>query len=838
MTTITHNPPTAEEVSTASGEASHTQPEKLQVGPIDSHESYRPESVRNVSDDVDERTVLDERAILEHKPVQDLSVNGSSLVNQSVHVLDEKSLAGMVAKTDNTATADHDQNTSHAGHKNSVAKSEDSSEQDCLKPTQSVASTSEQACLKPTQSVASTTDQTVLTMNVDDQIDAVGQAAGNDTVTVNEEDTATLRRIFGPQTTTDILSLYRALAKHPERKAREFRPVVTGVIEDRQIRTEAHQAVRRIFTSKLDTVTSEDSRNINTIKIVPTPPMGNGRGAWTGDSAARNRSNGTSTSAPRGRSAMLGWADLGGEYLHFTLYNENKDTMESVGYLARQLKVGAKSFQFSGTKDRRAVTVQRVSCYRIHADQLFGMGKRLRSASIGDFEYKKQGLELGELAGNEFIITLRDCRFPGDGYIIDEQRLKLAVTVVRERVDVFKSDGFLNYFGLQRFGSFHATTDSIGTKLLQGNVKGAVEDILDFSPECLAAAKGEMTDTLLSRDDVARAEGINIWNTTQDSYKALDKIPRKFSAETSIIRFLGQKNQRTLTKLNDYQGAMMMLPRNLRLMYAHAYQSLVWNVVAGKRWEFYGNSVVEGDLVIVHEHQDKVASRTEEAIVDELGEAIVRPATGDRAADTEDAYTRARALTKEEVEGGQYSITDVVLPLPGFDVIYPPNAVKECYETFMASERGGGLDPHDMRRGWKDMSLSGGYRKLIGRPGPDMSFEVKSYTEDNEQLVETDLERLQKQKENKTSGKQPVVVQEPAIEVNRTCVESEPRSADEIPDTTGENAQAVPAQSPTSKLAVILKIQLGPSQYATMALRELMGASGTKTYKPDYGGGR
>lgn len=796
MTTITHNPPTAEESFTESVEDSHTQPQKPQVGPIDSAVNHYPGPILTAPDILSESTRSHESAASGIKSVPHLE--GSDM-----------------------AAADHHRNTNHAGHENSISNSDASSEQERSKAT---------------NTAASITGQTIAIMNADEEVDDVERASGNITVAVDEKDVDTLQRIFGSQITTEILSLYRAVIQKAEKKAREFRPVVTGAIEDRQVRTEAHQAIRRIFQSRLDTATSESGSTINSIKIQPTPSVVSGRGGSAGESATRNRSIVTSNSAPRGRSAMLGWTALGGEYLHFTLYKENKDTMESVGFLARQLKVAPKSFQFSGTKDRRAVTVQRVSCYRIHADQLFDMGKRLRSASVGDFVYQKEGLELGDLAGNEFVITLRDCRFPGEDNVTDEQRLKLAATVVGERVNVFKHDGFLNYFGLQRFGSFHATTDSIGTKLLQGNVKGAIEDILEFSPECLAAAKGDMTDRLLSRDDVARAEGIDIWNTTQNSHKALDKIPRKFSAETSIIRFLGLRQQGTLAKLKDYQGAMMMLPRNLRLMYVHAYQSLVWNVVAGRRWEMYGNIVVEGDLVIVHEHKDKVALQIDEADVDETGEAIVRPAAGDRAADTEDAYTRARALTKEEVESGQYNITDVVLPLPGFDVIYPPNAVKECYETFMASERGGGLDPHNMRRAWKDMSLSGGYRKLIGRPGPDIGYEIRSYTDDNEQLVETDLERLQEQ--NRSSGTNPVLTEEAVTEVDRICGDSEPISGEEIPDTTGESAEAFSAQSLPPKIAVVLKMQLAPSQYATMALRELLGASGIKTYKPDYGGGR
>lgn len=532
----------------------------------------------------------------------------------------------------------------------------------------------------------------------------------------------------------------------------------------------------------------------------------------------------------------LGWDELGGEYLHFTLYKENKDTMESVYFLASQLKVGIKDFQFGGTKDRRGVTVQRVSAYRVHAEQMAAVGKRMYGSKVGDYEYCPQGLELGELGGNEFLITLRDCHFPGEDGLSLKEREELASKVITESMESFRKGGFINYYGLQRFGSFAASTDEIGTKLLKGDLKGAIDDILSYSPAALAAAQAandktgptdndtnstSTTTPLISSDDRSRALAIHTWQTTQNSNAALALLPRKFSAESAIIRHLGYRDRRSknpLSSLHDYQGALQCIPRNLRLMYVHAYQSLVWNVVAGQRWERFGGKLVEGDLVLVEDIERKTkTSAPDQPLVDEAGEPIIIPTGENSSLSTAgSSYQRARALTAAEASSGTFDVFDVVLPLPGYDVEYPPNAIGDVYKEFMKSERGGGLDPLDMRRNWKDLSLSGGYRKMLGRcPSEALRAEVRVYRGE-EQLVETDRERLEKKgrKEGAESGANGAQAVEGA--------------------TFGRDAQVEGEE----KIAVVLLMRLKPSQYATMALRELMKQGGVQTYKPDYGGGR
>ncbi len=68
---------------------------------------------------------------------------------------------------------------------------------------------------------------------------------------------------------------------------------------------------------------------------------------------------------------------LGGEYLHLTLYKENKDTMDAINTIARLMKIKASNFAFAGTKDRRAATVQRISIQRQRAQNVIWLNNKL-----------------------------------------------------------------------------------------------------------------------------------------------------------------------------------------------------------------------------------------------------------------------------------------------------------------------------------------------------------------------------------------------------------------------------------------------------------------------------
>ena len=68
---------------------------------------------------------------------------------------------------------------------------------------------------------------------------------------------------------------------------------------------------------------------------------------------------------------------------------------------------------------------------------------------------------------------------------------------------------------------------------------------------------------------------------------------------------------------------------------------------------------------------------------------------------------KVKALTEEDIVNGTYTITDIVLPLPGYDVTYPSNSVNNWYSEMLSND---GLDKDNMHHQIKEYSLSGAYR--------------------------------------------------------------------------------------------------------------------------------
>ncbi|TPX58945.1 hypothetical protein PhCBS80983_g02756 [Powellomyces hirtus] len=510
---------------------------------------------------------------------------------------------------------------------------------------------------------------------------------------------------------------------------------LTANIPTKETRTKIHMCVKQHFGSLIDTQGAEGG------DLVFRAKTNEKRGARNKNDKKEKggKGKGAKNSEWRRYKTKDEWDAAGGQYTEFTLYKENVDTMNAISKIASLLRLRNKAFSYAGSKDKRAVTTQKVAISRIPPSRLAAMNKGLRGMSLGDFRMRKEQITLGELKGNHFKIALRDVECE-------------SVESVEVALQSLRDYGFINYFGMQRFGTRSLPTYAVGIAYLNGEFEKAVNYIME-------PKDGD-------RQDVQEAR--LLWMTQKDAAGALKGLPKHCLAERSVLGYFKSKDRHS-----DFLGALEAIPRNLRTMYLHSYQSLVWNHMASERLRLYGRKPVVGDLV------DVTPSDTNNTTADDIDDMDLDPENEIEAdvTDTQPENSKRREvivkLIETDQEAATYDMAQVVLPMPGHQIQYPTHAIRELYSTFMSTH---GVDPFNMVRKHKTASLPGSYRRILGKAA-DFAWQILRYTDPEQDLMLTDMDRVQ--------GK------------------PEPVS---LPDG--------------ARLGVVVEFTLGSSQYATMALRE------------------
>ena len=234
----------------------------------------------------------------------------------------------------------------------------------------------------------------------------------------------------------------------------------------------------------------------------------------------------------------------GEDYLHFILEKTNWDTLQAIKVIAKALRVSHKRLCFAGTKDKRAVTRQRVAVWKINEEQL----RKVRIKDINIYIIGRGGrIYLGDAKGNKFRVVVRE--------IITENFQEIFKT--REEL---LERGIPNYFGYQRFGTTRPNTHLVGKEIIRGNLGEAV-----------LAYLGKPFET----ESKEAYEARKILEESHNYKKALDIFPKNLRYERAMLNHL-VKNP------NDYAGALRRLPLKLRRMLVHAYQSYLFNKTLSK----------------------------------------------------------------------------------------------------------------------------------------------------------------------------------------------------------------------------------------------------------------
>ncbi|MFH2101196.1 MAG: tRNA pseudouridine(13) synthase TruD, partial [Candidatus Micrarchaeota archaeon] len=237
--------------------------------------------------------------------------------------------------------------------------------------------------------------------------------------------------------------------------------------------------------------------------------------------------------------------DEEGQFVHFVLQKRDWATANALKTIAKKLGISHKRMGQAGTKDKRAVTTQRISAFSVSKDRLLGI--RIKDMKVNGAWTAQDKVRLGELLGNRFTIKASDA----DGDVVG------AV----EKISKELNGRFPNYFGSQRFGTTRKNTHIVGEHILRNRFdKAAMAFLSDYEGEehegAREARKGLAEDF--------------------DFQKALQSFPKHLMMERSMLAHLAKSP-------NDFANAFRKLPRSILLLFVHAFQSHLFNKLLSER---------------------------------------------------------------------------------------------------------------------------------------------------------------------------------------------------------------------------------------------------------------
>ena len=210
--------------------------------------------------------------------------------------------------------------------------------------------------------------------------------------------------------------------------------------------------------------------------------------------------------------------------------------------IARRLGLPPASVRWAGTKDRRAVA-ERLLSYR---GPLPSGDLGLPRVTVLEAYQARDGLMLGHHFGNAFEIRVDELALPVpealDAFGATEQELRRAGL-------------WPNFFGPQRFGEVRPVTHEVGRRVVRGDLTAAVETYLTARPAGVPDGVG----------DLAR----KTYEETHDAARALREFPNEYRFERSLLE--------RLARGDSADRVFRALTRELRLLFVHAFQALLFN---------------------------------------------------------------------------------------------------------------------------------------------------------------------------------------------------------------------------------------------------------------------
>ncbi|KAL7479171.1 hypothetical protein ACHAW6_004915 [Cyclotella cf. meneghiniana] len=592
-------------------------------------------------------------------------------------------------------------------------------------------------------------------------------------------------KLFDETTAEELIAFLQSHTDESSPKEDDTKFYTLPLISDKQTRRSIHQLVKSTAMSSIARADNHEGKiRVWPIKYQADMPADTFAASNGGGKNNKNLKSNERGSRSGDRQA---WPKDRPDFLRFVVYKENVDTSTALKDIVRIGRLNPKrGVAFAGMKDKRGVTSQFCSVYRVEKEQLLALNAHKAGAGggnsikgghniirLGNFSYSPEEVKLGSLARNRFDIVLRniDVGEDADDFVQKSNTIKQRL---ENAARALQQVGFINYFGMQRFGKSNDTHE-VGMAILKGDYESALDIIMrekdtDELPRVIEARKKWAN----------RFEGIDVTSNEDAARDAEMKCAR--SILNDFGRFLGVEKSvvgSLSRKPRDYKRAYTSIAKNMRSMYLHAYQSYLWNMVASHRIETGGSTKAKaGDVVLL---EDKSLAQGGSGTSGLKGKVV-------------------KILDEDDVKSERYTIADIVLPLVGSKICYPKGPSGNKFDELLQKD---GIKKADFAKIGtidKEIALGGDYRKIICKPS-DVSFEIMTYKEPLQPLIQTDL--------MKSMG----------TEITAAPISSSAKSPD-CTDLT--NQEVVTCDDSASTLfGMVIGFSLPPSSYATIALREL-----------------
>ncbi|KAA6391715.1 MAG: putative multisubstrate pseudouridine synthase 7 [Streblomastix strix] len=442
-----------------------------------------------------------------------------------------------------------------------------------------------------------------------------------------------------------------------------------------------------------------------------------------------------------------------GSYLRCTLYKEGVDSLHAVGQIRRSLNCHQKAIMFAGSKDRIACTTQLITIHKATAQQVLHISERYPYIQLGNFIYQKKPINLGELSGNRFTIVIRNIQQAGE-----EEVNNSMINVAR--------NGFINYFGEQRFGTGEIGTHEVGKCIIKKEWERAVKLIMSEhngdSPQLIEAKrifqetgeieelkkqiwKDELFNSILTIAKTCKiaVRSCYIFNRATSERIKLQEgrgmkcIEGDLVYEKKIERVEQCQEQDKEKEIEDEQLQQEQEEDDEQWIYC---KDNDFDQKSDEQWAIEGKEDEQEIEKDKEQLKEKDQKKKERRIIVLKKEDI----------DSEEELEDKSKDQSYENKGMniKYNLSDVILPQPGKRSILPNNSIG-LFIKQMLDEDGtyeeliGKKKDND-----KSFHLDGDYRKIIEVPRK-MRWKFIRSSESSQILTVTDLQKLKKSQNKK-----------------------------------------------------------------------------------------